>query len=297
MNRDQHDLFWRMYDQTARPTIERACRAASSRLTSNTMDPDEMSGWIHQRVWKLLERNAAPTFHDDPAPEVAVERLVEHAGTLARWSYMALSRRHWRREQHQTEHLQSMSRAERLSMVSTVGNGFEHSENLTSELDKLKKALGPDLSAKIAASWPEKSERTRIANALGATRDEDARLIQEATDGTMKDNTVQQMRSRAKRRASEIASAMSRSALALVAAALLALSLSTSDAVAGGEQSGGRGGNGQGVVLPEGTHASGGEQSGGRGGKGLVALDGEQSGSSRIAFRTGGGEQSGGRGG
>ena len=43
MNHDQHDLFWRMYDQAARPAIERACRAASSRLTSNTMDPDEMS--------------------------------------------------------------------------------------------------------------------------------------------------------------------------------------------------------------------------------------------------------------
>jgi len=301
VNRDQHDTFWRMYDTTARPAIERACRAASSRLTSNTMDPDEMSGWVHQRVWKLLEREAAPTFHDDPSPELAIERLCEHAGTLARWSYMALSRRHWRREQHQSEHLQSMSRAERLSMVSTVGDGFEQQEQLTDELDKLRKALGPDLSARLAASWPEKSERTRLASALGATRDEDAKLIQDATDGTMKENTVQQMRSRAKRKAAEIASAVSRSTLVLVTAALLALSLSASDAVAGGEQSGGRGGNGKGLaptaeVMPDGTASSGGEQSGGRGGKGLIAFDGEQSGA-RLAFYSGGGEQSGGRGG
>jgi len=263
------------------------------------MDADDMSAWVHQRVWKLLERDAAPTFHDDPTPELAIERLVDHAGTLARWAYMAQCRRHWKREQNKAEYTDSMSRAERLSMVSTVGNGFEQQETLTSELDKLKNALGPDLSAKLAATWPEKSERNRVAVALDATRPEDLELIEKATDGTIKENTVQQIRSRARRRAEEIAAAITKSSLGVAAMAfILGLGMTASVARAGGEQSGGRGGNGQshGLVMPD-TACSGGEQSGGRGGGLLIAtaFEGEQTGNPMLC--SGGGEQAGGRGG
>lgn len=297
MRHDQHDEFWREYDKTARPAIERACRSASARLTDRTMDPDDMSAWVHQRVWKLLERDAAPTFHDDPTPETAIERLVEHAGTLARWAYMAQCRRHWKREQNKAEYTERLSQAERMSMVSTVGNGFEQAESLTSELGKLKQALGPDLSAKLAATWPDKSERNRVAAALDATRPEDRDLIEKATDGTMKENTVQQIRSRARRKAEEIAAAMTRSSLAVATMAfVLGLGMTASVARASGEQSGGRGGSGQdGMSLV--CDDSGGEQSGGRGGGLLIAMvsDGEQTGSPLIS--SGGGEQSGGRGG
>lgn len=296
MRLDQHDEFWQMYDKSARPAIERSCRSASARLTDRTMDPDDMSAWVHQRVWKLLGREAAPTFHDDPTPEVAIQRLVDHAGTLARWAYMAQCRRHWRREQNKAEYTDSMSRAERLSMVSVVDEGFEQQESLTSELSQLKNALGPDLSAKLAATWPEKSERNRVAVALDATRPEDRDLIEKATNGTMKENTVQQIRSRARRRAGEIASALTRSTVAVAAAAfILGLGMTASVARADGEQSGGRGGSGQGAGLV--CFESGGEQSGGRGGGLLVAMadGGEQTGNPLVA--SGGGEQAGGRGG
>ncbi|MFT5422379.1 MAG: hypothetical protein ACI89L_000136 [Phycisphaerales bacterium] len=302
MRRDQHDEFWRMYDKSARPVIERACRSASARLTDRTMDADDMGAWVHQRVWKLLERDAAPTFHDDPSPEVAIERLIEHAGTLARWAYMAQCRRHWKREQNKAQYTDSMSQAERLSMVSTVGNGFEQQESLTDELSKLKAALGPDLSAKLAATWPEKSERNRVAVALAATRPEDQELIANATDGTLKENTVQQIRSRARRRAQEIATLISKSSLAVSTMAfILGLGMTASVARADGEQSGGRGGSGQSIAMMAAMTAdascSGGEQSGGRGGGLMVAsaYDGEQTGSPLLS--RGGGEQSGGRGG
>lgn len=284
MQTNEHDSFWRMYDKQAREPIARACRSVSRRLTDNAMDPDDMAAWVDQRIWRLLEKSGWPTFHDDPTPEQAVERITNSARTLARWAYLALSRKHFRRLERRREYLSGMSRAERLSMV-TADSKIETSQEIKDDLAKIARALGKRNSAQLAASWPEVSERHRVAMALGATRPEDDELIERTTLGDMKENTVQQMRSRARKRLATALEQARKAAPALaMAAALLAMTFITPDAIAG-EQSGGRRGGKSAMAI---THAAiplakGGEQSGGRGGgwtapSSLVCNGGEQSG-------------------
>ncbi len=286
MNAQDQDRFWQLYESQARAPLAGACRSASRRLTDSSMDADDMGAWIDQRIWKMLERNRFPTFHDDPTPEQAIERIVASAGALARWAYLAMSRQHFRRAERQRTYMNSMSKAERLSMVSDAGGAFEASEQLNDDLALIAKALGTKASAQLAASWPEKSERTRIAIALGATDDESQQLIDRATNGEMKENTVQQMRSRTRKRVAEVvAEARKHATLIMAIAGLSVFSLASTDAM-GGEQSGGRRGGMTAPAMFDVT-SKGGEQSGGRGG--MVAPE--------LTPLSQGGEQSGGRGG
>ncbi len=277
MNPTQHDTFWRLYEREARPAIDAACRSAARRMSDSTMDPADLIAWVDTRVWTMLEKNAYPTFHDDPAPEQAIERIVDNASTLARWAYLGLCRGHWRRAESEQAYLGGMSRAERLASVSMVGNGFEKAERIETDLEKVRASLSDALKAKLAASWPEKDERRRVAQALGATRPEDDALIQATTTGEVKENTVQQMRSRTRKRLAEL---FKNSAPLIAVVALLTLGLASGEAVAD-EQSGGRGGmSAPQAHLDTSPYAS--EQSGGRkgGGKGMTPLGkgGEQSG-------------------
>ncbi len=287
MNAQDYDRFWMLYEKQARAPLARACRSASRRLTDSTMDPDDMGAWIDTRIWKMLERDRFPTFHDDPTPEQAIERIVGSSKTLARWAYLAMSRKHFRRAERQRTYMNSMSKAERLSMVSDSGGAFEASEQVKDDLAQIALSLGTKTSAQLAASWPEKSERKRIAMALGATDEASDELIDRATNGDMKENTVQQMRSRTRKRVAEVlAEARKHATLIMAIAGLSVFSLTATDAM-GGEQSGGRRGGGMTAPPAASVLAKGGEQSGGRGG--MIAAD--------ISLVSKGGEQTGGRGG
>jgi uncharacterized membrane protein len=134
----------------------------------------------------------------------------------------------------------------------------------------------------------DKNDRRRAALALGATRREDDRLINQIDAGLIKENTVQQMRSRARRHAADALGASIRLPLILLAATAILFTASPAEA---GEQSGGRRGGktmtapavaavlaeteqtgGRAAHTPHAPHAplilARGEQSGGRGGKG-----------------------------
>jgi len=271
VNRSDHDTFWKLYDRQARGPIDRACRSASRIKTDSTMDPDDMVAWVDSRVWTMLEKDAYPTFHDDPTPQEAVNRLVRHAPTLARWAYMALCRAHFRRLENRSEYLGGMSRAERLSMASSVDTKIEKREQLNAAIDSLRKSLSAGEKQKLAASWIEREDRNRVALVLGATRREDDRMITKVSAEVMNENTVQQMRSRARRRAQQVLDSAKRAPvwlLAAVAAVTVTLGASVAEA---GEQTGGRRGmsphTADATVLCRGGPLVPGEQTGGRGPK------------------------------
>lgn len=298
MNAQDMSDFWRLYDLKARPAIERACRSVSRSLSEGTMDPDEMISWVHQRVWRMAEASAAPTFHDDPTPEQAVERLTRHARTLARWAHLALMRAHWRRAARQGTIQSELTRAERLAMVSRVESELERDEAVQAKLAEVRESVSHQLRAKLAASWPEAAERRRIALALGATETSDDDLIDRTSSGEMKENTVQQMRSRAQRQIRAILGASKRIA---VLALVLSVASFTTNARAvpfDGEQTGGRtplatlatqtlgvASQTLGVAVQTMDSLRSGEQTGGRGGtkNSRVALD-----STRAGEQTGG---------
>jgi hypothetical protein len=282
MERMQQELFWRMYEKQVRTPVERACRRLSRTRTDNAMDPDDMIAWVDQRVWKMLETSAWPTFHDSPTPVIAIERLVNNAGTLARWAHLALVRKTFRREAREAAYEKTMAvealakstmtRTEVLAATSGAGAAFEKNEAINADLAKVRAAVAERVRQKMAASWSEPSERQRIAMALGVTDDKADDLIEDATTGDMKMNTVQQMRSRATREIRSIMQGAAKAVGALAIAAFLAMSVNPTSAYAG-EQSGGRGGNrggrsvemtsasvDGGSVMPE-------EQTGGRGPK------------------------------
>jgi hypothetical protein len=263
MNLADKDRFWNLYEREVRQSIERACRHQSRIKTDSTMDIDDMIAWIDTRVWTMLEKGAYPTFHDLPSPEQSIERLKKHAPTLARWAYLALCRAHFRRLENREGFMNGMSRAERLSMASAVDSKIERREELDQAIGALRKALNPTEKQRLAASVQDKDERSRVALVLGATRREDDAMIRKVNAETMNTNTVQQMRSRARKRAQEILDATRKAPLwAMVGMAIMAISMTTSS-VEAGEQSGGRKGK---MVAPEAnpTPMSEGEQSGGR---------------------------------
>lgn len=280
------DRFWTLYEIEARLPIERACRAIARSRSGGVVDPDDLVSWVDRKVWTMLRTAAAPTFHDHPSPEEAIGRIVRHAATLARWAYLAESRGAFRRTARLARLTERMSMPERLAMVHAEPAAFERREAVRDKLATLRSKLDADLRARIAASHIDRFDRERLAVMLGATRDRDGALLDRASD-TMKRNTVEQMRSRALRRAREVLSGSARVAALALASCLL---LIAGEARAGddGQQSGGR------KPMP-GLHAAtlvapitlDGEQSGGRGGKGgkdTASLD------PRVA-----GEQSGGR--
>jgi len=270
MKSHDQDQFWQLYERKARQPIERACLHASRVKTDSTMDIADMIAWIDTRLWTMLEKQAWPTFHDDPTPEQAIERIIKHAPTLARWAYLALCRSHFRRLENRANYMGGMSRAQRLSMASSVDTKIEHREELDSAISSLRKSLTANDKQKLAASWIDKEDRSRVALVIGATRKEDDRLITKVNGRAISENTVQQMRSRARKRAQEILKASQKlPAIALAGVILLTLSVGTSTARAG-EQTGGRKGMIAQVTptcvhnAPEGLSISKGEQTGGR---------------------------------
>lgn len=278
MNIQEHSRFWGEYDAKVRPMVERACRAASRSLSDGTMDPDDMASWVHQRVWSMLEGGAYPTFHDDPSVEVAVERLRANVRTLARWAYLSMMRKHWRRTARQATLKASLSRAERLAMVTRYDPEPDRDAEIRARLETVKNSVSERLRAKLAASWPERKERERIAMALGATSPADEALVRRTSSGDMKENTVQQMRSRAQRQVRSILSGLRRSAGVLLAAVVL---LGLSAEARAGEQSGGRkGGKGgrDAMVDIDGRGEQSGGRKGGKGGHESPAPEGEQGG-------------------
>ena len=247
-------LFWRLYEQRARTPIERACRGASRRLGDGTMDIDDMVSWVDQRVWRMQSKQAWPIFHEGPTAEEAVERVLGHIKTLARWAYLALMRQHWRRLEREGRVAGELSRTEKLAMTRSEPRAFEQHEETVAKLAELRSKLDDRLRARLAASWARPEERKRIALALGATSEEDDKLIDEATFGDVKRNTVEQMRSRSLRRSREVMNASKK--LLVLAVAAVALLLGAGEARAsGGEQTGGRGGKA--MVGPMGEPAPG----------------------------------------
>ncbi len=224
----------------ARLPLERACLFASRTKSDSTMDIADMVAWIDTRIWTMLEKQAWPTFHDDPTPEEAIDRIIRHASTLARWAYLGLCRSHFRRLENRANYMGGMSRAQRLSMASSVDTKIEKREELDSAIASLRKSLSANDKQKLAASWIDKADRSRVALVLGATRKEDDRLITKVSGDAMNENAVQQMRSRARKRAQEVLNAASKIPVLLIAGIMvISISMGSSTAQAG-EQTGGR---------------------------------------------------------
>ncbi len=240
MKPTEHDTFWMLYEQSVRAPIERACRSTSRKRTDSSMDIDDMVAWIDTRVWRMLQNNSYPTFHDNPSPAQAIQRLLDHRSTLARWSYLALCRQHFRRVNQRAEFLGGMSRAERLSMVSSTDSKIERREELDAALGSLRKSMSDNDKQKLAASYIHKEDRHRVAMVIGATRRKDERAISQTLAGVVKENTIQQMRSRARKRAIEILSEASKlPLLGFIAILGLVISVNATPTQAG-EQTGGR---------------------------------------------------------
>ena len=227
------DRFWDLYEERARRAIVRACERVSARLSSGRVDPDELVSWVDQRVWRLKESARWPIFHEDPNDEEAVERVLERVPLLARWAYLARSRAHWRRLHHETAYAEQ-ARVERLAGVTGDPASIEAREDVAGKLAAIREQLSGELRGRIAASWKDEADRKRVAAAIGATRDADDELMNEVE--AMKRNSVEQMRSRSLRKASEL---LSKKALALLVVTGVMLFAST-NAFAGGEQTGGR---------------------------------------------------------
>jgi len=278
MKRSDHNQFWQQYESKVRPAIERACLHASRTKTDSTMDIDDMIAWIDTKVWRMLETDGYPTFHDNPSTDQAIDRLTTHASTLARWSYLALCRKHFRRLSRTSQYINGLSQAQRLAMTSAVDTKIEDRTELDNAIQSLRDSLSASEKQKLAASYIEKTERQRIALVLGATRREDDRLITKTTGNGMNENTIQQMRSRARKRAAQILNNATKLPFyLLVTITVLSVSLNTPSVMAG-EQSGGRKGNRTAQVMYDQIHNSSqiliaqqpivpGEQSGGRGPK------------------------------
>lgn len=264
MNEAQQNEFWRHYAGIAMPAIERACRSFARSLTDNAMSAADMQAWVDDRVWKMVRLAAWPVFHDNPAPRVAAERVVEKAKLLARWAYIALSRQTWRRKAREARLISGMSRSERLASVSSAPADFEKFEQITEDLDRIRQAVSDRVKGQVAASWQDAEDRRRIALALGATDPADEKLITRADTGEIKANTLDQMRCRSRKEVRAILRPGT-ALLVLVASAVLALFVAPARA---GEQTGGRPGRGDlsAQVDVASTHDRG-EQTGGRPGR------------------------------
>ncbi len=240
MKRSDHDQFWRLYESKVRPAIEGSCRNASRTLTDSTMDIDDMIAWTDTKVWKMLENDGYPTFHDNPSVDQAIERLTTHAPTLARWSYLALCRKHFRRLNRTSQYITGLSQAQRLAMTSAVDTSIEDRSDLDQAISSLRDSLSASEKQKLAASYIDKADRQRVAMVLGATRREDDRMITKTSGGGMNENAIQQMRSRARKRAAQILQDAAKMPVFMLATlVILSISVSSSSAIAG-EQTGGR---------------------------------------------------------
>lgn len=154
-----------------------------------------------------------------------------------------------------------MSQSQRLAMTSAVDTKIEDRSNMDEAISSLRNALSAKEKQNFAASYIDKADRRRVAMVLGATRKEDDRMITKTTGGGMNENTVQQMRSRARKRAAEILRNANKLPFYLIASVLiLTISLTPSQANAG-EQTGGRKGK---MTAQTQSQPTPGEQTGGR---------------------------------
>jgi hypothetical protein len=231
-----HDRFWALYEARARGPVASACARTSRRLSGGQIDVDEMISWIDLKVWKLADRGGWPVFENEPTAEEAVARVIERADLLARWAYLAQVRGHWRRKSHEAEYA---DRVQRLAATHGEPQALERREDIKEKLDMIRKGLDADLRGKLAASWIDESDRKRIATGIGATREADSKMIEKTTEGDMKRNTVEQMRSRTLKKVREAIANRGRPLAILMAVG--AFALASSNAFAGeGDQTGGR---------------------------------------------------------
>lgn len=274
MNEQHQSEFWRLYEQDARQAIERACTRASRSLSDSTMDVFDMVAWCDDRVWRMLRHDQAPTFHDDPTPREAIDRIVANARTLARWAYLALSRQHWRRMERTKEVVAALSRTERLASVKATSVDLEKREEIETRLAEVRDSVSEKVRRRAAASWQDLAERHRLAQALGTTDQDSQELLDNTMHGDMKPNTIEQMRSRSLRRLREVMAESTKVVKTLLIVGVTVVALGASSDAFAGEQSGGRRGD---KSMQEARSAasiaawtncaeSGGEQSGGRGG-------------------------------
>ncbi|MGE3108695.1 MAG: hypothetical protein AB7G11_06080 [Phycisphaerales bacterium] len=264
-NEREASEFWPLYARVAMPAIERACRAAARSLTDHAMSAEDMQAWVDDRMMRMLREGKWPVFHDHPSPADAAHRTAEKAKLLARWAYIALSRKTFREKARQAAHLRDMSRTERLASVSRTDASLEQLEEVNDSLDRLRKSISAKTRLQVAASWPEADERRRIMMELGVSGDDAEAMMQRVEDGQVKANTLDQMRSRSRR---EIRGILGGSmGLALVVITALMMVLAGSTPAMAGEQTGGRpGGKPQrdSAASCVADHGFRGEQTGGR---------------------------------
>ncbi len=239
------DAFWTLYEAELRREIERACSSHARRL-GHAVDPDDMVSWIDCRVWKLLESAPNPIIAEDATEAEAIARVRGALPMLVRWAYLAKVRKATRvrtREQGADQDV-----IEALGSAKATPAAFERSETVRAGLDALRSRVSGDVRSKLAASWPEASERERIADALDVNGDDDKETREKVERGDVKENTVHQMRSRSLKRTRAVFEGSRDAAwkflpMLLVAAVLAVVTVSpamASDDDDDGEQTGGR---------------------------------------------------------
>lgn len=269
-NEAEAAAFWPLYAQVAMPAIERACRGAARSLTDNAMSAEDMQAWVDDRMMRMLREGKWPVFHDHPTPADAAQRVADKARLLARWAYIALSRKTFRTKARQAAHLRDMSRTERLASVSRTDAPMEQLEEVNSSLDRLRKSISAKTRLQVAASWPEADERRRVMMELGVSGEDAEAMMQRVEDGEVKANTLDQMRSRSRREIRGIMGNLSggMGLLMLIVTTMVVLFSSVAPAMAG-EQTGGRPGGkpSRDAAMSAADQSSRGEQTGGRPGR------------------------------
>ncbi|MFI4893727.1 MAG: hypothetical protein ACIAQ0_09890 [Phycisphaerales bacterium JB058] len=239
------EKFWDLYAKSCRPSIESACVTHLRRTGNKAIDLDDMISWIDCRVWRLVRERPAELLDESLTADEAAERIARASGMLARWAYMALVRSASRRSQREraTEDVEMVME---LARSQSTSSRLERNETTAAALNELRSKLGAELRGRIAASWKQPDERTRIAEALDAKRPEDENLLDRVNAGEIRTNTVEQMRSRSLHRSRDIMKSIRRS-IALLAVMLSVALITTAPAHAanggdddGGEQTGGR---------------------------------------------------------
>ena len=244
MNDDRFEAeFWEAFDRDARPALERAC-ATHLRRTGGAVDLDDMISWASCRVWKLVRERPNAIVAESATPSEAVRSIVSAAPLLARWAYLAHIRRSARISVRE-RNAEDIEAVRALSAARAEPAAFEQREDIRAGLDSIRQRAGADLRAKLAASWRDPADRARIGTALGAQREQDQDLRDRVARGDIKENTVQQMRSRSLRAVRALFDDTQRLLSIVVVAGLDAISLSAANAKAdndddGGEQTGGR---------------------------------------------------------
>lgn len=236
--------FWDLYRSRCRPTIEGACRAHHRRTGSHAVDLDDMVSWVDARVWKLVRERHAGLLETALTAEEAADRITRASNMLARWAHLALVRQGIRRSQRERA-VEDVEAAIELSQARSVSAEIEHREEVQEALASLRRTLSADLRGQLAASWKAPAERARIAQALGATRSSDERLRDHVLSGTVRTNTVEQMRSRSLRRSQDIMASIRKSIALILVALTLEVAFAPSAYAGtpgkkGGEQTGGK---------------------------------------------------------